>query len=181
MNAQAQCAVSPLADLSGCRRLGVKGRGVIAWLESLGLRQLPLPNRLHRDEQGLLIARHAEFEFLFLAPGPAAEPALQRLRDDLEQTRPEGCYSVPVEDSLAVFGLPAAAAQDALSTLCAVDLRLPAFPVGTIVQTLSAGAAVRLWHVPGGAASEVLVLCDASLAHHHRAALHRGIRGLDEA
>lgn len=181
MTTQTQYGVCPLADLSGCQRFGVKGRGVIAWLESLGLRQFPLPNRLHCDEQGLLIARHGEFDFMFLAPGPAAEPALQRLRDDLEQTGPEGCYSVPVEDSLAVFGMPAAAAREALSTLCPVDLRLPAFPVGTIVQTLSAGAAVRLWHVPGGVSSEVLVLCDASLAHHQWAALHRGIRSLDEA
>ena len=173
-----EAGVGTLADLSSCDRLGLKGRGTAAWLKAQGVLPPPEPNRLVEREDGLVVARLADAEFALADFSRARSPALQALRQAYAQDAPAGCYDVPRAESQAAFGLAGPPAWAALAALCPADLRPRVFGPGTLLQTLSAGAAAQLWHLApreGQPGSRLVLLADATLSHHHWEALHTAV------
>lgn len=171
MNSATIEAIAAVAELSRCDRLGIKGKCAPVWLKMRGLDVPSRPNRLLTQRDGLMVARYGETEFAFADFHNANSSAVDDLRRALEQDRPDGCFSVPLADSQAAFGLSGEAAMRALSAVCPADMRARAFGPGDVIQTLCAAVSARLWNISNGHAARVVVLCDSSVARHQRAAL----------
>lgn len=177
-----------LADLSTCDRLGLKGRGAPAWLQSRGIALPPQPNRWVACASGLLVGRYGETEFALTDLGGAVSGTLEALRLALQAEAPAHVYAVPRADSQAAFGLAGPTILRALEAVCPADLRPQAFGPGMVLQTRCCGVSAQLWNLsaqaagPGAAvassavgtalADRVLVLGDASMARH----LWQGLR-----
>lgn len=172
MNATTMEPNPALADLSGCDRHGVKGKGAASWLNSIGVELPSRPNRLLEREDGLIVARYGETEFAFADFRDEPSGAVDELRRALERDRPDGCFSVPRRDGQAAFGLTGGAVIGGLSAVCPADLRPGAFGPGDVLQTLCAGVSAQLWNLSRGDATRVVVICDSSVARHQWAALH---------
>lgn len=164
-----------LADLSTCDRLGLKGRGVAAWLQARGIELPPKPNRLIERDDGLVVARYGETEFALADFRRAASPLVDGLRRAHEEQRPEASYDVPRAHGQAAFGLCGAPALQALAALCPADLRAQSFRPGDVLQTLCGGVNAQLWNLTRGDAERMVLLCDVSVARHQWAALHEAI------
>ncbi len=164
--APAAAAGATIADLSTCDRLGMKGRGSAAWLASQGVPLPERPNRLVVRDDGLLVARYAENEFVLATFGALRSAAIDAIREALRPGRPAGCYPVPRADSQAAFGLCGDGTLEALASLCAADLRPAAFGPGDVLQTMCAGIGAQLLNRSTAGATRVVVLCDASFARH---------------
>lgn len=164
-----------LADLSTCDRMGLKGRAAPAWLASAGVAMPPQPNRLVEGGDGLVVARLSDTEFALADFRDATSPRLQALRAELEATRPDGCYGVPRAESQAAFGLEGDWIPAALSALCPADLRVTAFPPGSVLQTLCAGVGAQVWNLSSQGLERAVLTCDASLAAHVWCALHHAV------
>lgn len=169
-----------LADLSTCDRFGLKGRKAADWLADLGIPLPAGPNLLIERNDGLIVARYAESEFVLADFARAVSPAVDRLRQALEEARPNHCFAVPRAESQAAFGLSGNAVLATLSAVCPADLRARAFGPGDVLQTLCAGVSAQLWNLARGDATRVIVLCDASVAHHQWRALHNAIPAADD-
>ena len=68
-----------LVDLSTCDRIGVKGRGAVAWLSAAGVGLPSQPNRLLERPDGLTVARLSDSEFV-LADFAGSESAVRSFR-----------------------------------------------------------------------------------------------------
>jgi sarcosine oxidase subunit gamma len=124
-----------LADLSLVPRWGVKGRDAFAWLAGQGASVPARDNSAERQRDGSLIARLSPGEALALASPPGGQSGLQAA---IEALPPEGlgaCYPVPRWDSHCWFAVAGADAPRTFAKLCAVDLAVESFPVGSVAQT----------------------------------------------
>ena len=160
-----------LADLSTCDRIGVKGRGAVAWLGAMGVALPSQPNRLLERPDGLTVARLSDSEFVLADFAGPTSATVQGLRAALEGARPEGCYDVPRAESQAVFGLAGPWLTAALAALCPADLRAAAFPPAGVLQTQCAGVGAQLWNLSRTGLDRAVLSCDASLAAHVWSAL----------
>lgn len=164
-----------LADLSTCDRMGLKGLGAAAWLAAAGVALPPQPNQLLQRNDGVIVARLSQTEFVLADfTGPSA-PAFQLLRAALEAGRPQGCFEVPRQDSQAVFGLVGEWVQRALSSVCPADLRAVAFPPGGVLQSQCAGVGAQLWNLSTTGLDRVVLSCDSTLAVHVWSALRASV------
>jgi len=164
-----------LADLSTCDRFGLKGRGVAAWLQARGIEFPPQPNQLIELDDGLVVARYGETEFVLADFRRAASPLVDGLRSAHDEQRPDTTYDVPRAHGQAAFGLCGAHALQALAALCPADLRARSFVPGDVLQTLCGGVSVQLWNLTRDDAQRLVLLCDVSVARHQWAALHDAI------
>ena len=165
-----------LTDLSTCDRIGLKGRGSAAWLQSRGIGLPDRPNRLLECPDGLLVARLAESEFLLADFRGARSIAVEEIREACATERPEGVHDVPRAEGQAAFGLSGDGALSVLAAVCPADLRPCVFDRGDVLQTLCAGVGAQLWNVSCAPLTRVIVLCDASVAEHVWEALIEPVR-----
>ncbi len=127
-----------LCDFSPLPRIGFKGRTALDWLAKHRVGGLTRDNRAVVQTDGALAARLAPTEALILgaAGAPGGEDGLcTRLEAAFDAAPAAGCYKVMRRDGSFHFVLGGAQAADAMATLCGVDLRLRAFPVGSVAQT----------------------------------------------
>lgn len=121
-----------LADLSPVPRTGVKGPRALAWMGEQGWPVPAANNVTVASEGGAMVARLADSEVVVLAP-PRGDHGPTR---SLDAAIPGGgAWSTPRRDSHCWFRLQGNAAIDCLQKLCGVDLRIKAFPGGSIAQT----------------------------------------------
>jgi heterotetrameric sarcosine oxidase gamma subunit len=167
--------VGALADLSTCDRIGLKGRGVAGWLESLGIALPRHPNRLVMRADGLITARLADAEFMLADFCGSRCETLTALRDACIPSAPAGCYDVPRVDSQAALGLVGECVPAVLSAVCPADLRPTAFPPGALLQTVCVGVSAQLWNLSHEGIDRVTLLCDATVAPHVWETVHETV------
>ncbi len=135
-----------LTDLSPAARCGFKGGGSVAWLTKQGLALPEENNSAKRLEDGSLVARLSDSEFLMLAAGEGNEAGLQKLNEAWLADREAGGaaqgYPLPRQDSHAWFRLTGEKWPQTLAKLCALDLRPSKFPNGRVAQTIAARVTV---------------------------------------
>ncbi|MDR3323623.1 MAG: hypothetical protein LBS89_05410 [Zoogloeaceae bacterium] len=144
-----------LADLTHLPRLGLRGKGTAAFLETLGYRLPAAPNQLLTQADGGMLLRLSASEYLLL--GSLADKG-EKIRA-LEQNLPEQAdlYFLPRQDSHACFLLAGPRIFEVMAKLCGVDLRPDAFLVGAIAQTSVARLNAIVAHT-GGADTPVFHL-----------------------
>lgn len=120
-----------LSDLTASPRFGLKGGGSAAWLTAHGI-SLPAVNRIGAYH-GMRILRLGNEDILLLAEG--AGEALAELKAAwANDTGPKG-YSSWREEGWAWLRLSGPHAPQAMSRVCALDLRADEFGVDDIAQT----------------------------------------------
>lgn len=173
-----------LADVSHLPRIGLKGPGAGAWLQSHGIdvparanAWLPLESELSVGDWSL-VARLGNTEFLLEQDGDAA--LIARLGVQLSDSI-TGVYPVLREDSAFVLGGPRAASL--LNELCNIDFARIVGTQRSAVLTLMVGVAVLVIPQFDGAARRYRIWCDPSfgaylwmtltdvIAHHSGAVL----------
>lgn len=137
-----------LRDLSPLPRTGFKGADTPAWLDSQGLGLPEAPNRATVQADGTLIARLSASEFLLL--GTEAAGTVDALSAAWSLDVADLCVQVPRRDSHAWFFIDGPGAPALFAKLCAVDLRLKAFPPLSIAQTSIAHMSGILIAAPEG-------------------------------
>jgi len=153
---EARRDVAGLADLSYRHRIGLKGPGAAAWVESLGL-PLPHPNGWASLPGGGVVARLAGSEFL--VEDGHADTAVARIRDACA-TPPTQIYPVWRHD--AALALCGRRVHDLLAQVCSVNFRTAAST--EVVMTMMAGVAVIVIWQDLGAQACCRIWCDPSFA-----------------
>ena len=123
-----------LADLSRRRRLGLKGRNTLAWLEKK-VQPVPERNNTARTSGGVLVIRLAPTEAVLLAVGEGGGGLLKDLRNAHERESPEGCYNVPRQDMSVWFRISGETSPAVMAEICAIDFRVARFANGMVAQT----------------------------------------------
>ena len=128
-----------LADLSVLPHTGFKGAGVVAWLRGQGVEVSEEPNWAPRQAGGGLAVRQAAAEVMILGDlsGDGGWP--ERLKqawwaEPVPPPSPRG-FPMPRDETHAWLAVTGAHAAAMFAKLCAVDLRVPAFPQGRVAQT----------------------------------------------
>ncbi|TIV56169.1 MAG: sarcosine oxidase [Mesorhizobium sp.] len=120
-----------LGDLTDKPRFGLKGGGSAAWLAAQGI-PLPPVNRIG-EQRGIRILRLGNEDILLLAED-AAETLAQIKASWQAATAPKG-YSSWREEGWAWMRLSGPRLAEAMSGLCALDLRPQRFGADDIAQT----------------------------------------------
>src|SRR5579883_1375100 len=132
---------APVLDLRPRgRRLGLKGPGAGAWLETHGLPIPPVPNGwllAAAGDAGVLVARLGSSEYFLEQGGEGAQ--LAALERELTAA-PPGVYPVLREDR--VVELVGAGVYAALAEVSGIDYARREDAARTVVMTLMAGIAV---------------------------------------
>ena len=152
----------------------VQGPAALDWLRSRRVGRLAGDNRADARRGGALAARLSPGEALILGTLTGRDSLCARLEAAFDAEPPPRCHKVMRRDASFHFLLGGAHAADAMATLCAVDLRVPAFPAGSVAQTsvarmsmIAIGVAlggVQAFHLLGDSASAAYawgVLLDA--------------------
>ena len=120
-----------LSDLTDKPRFGLKGGGSAAWLAAQGF-TLPAINRIG-GHGGMRVLRLGNEDILLLAEG--AEKTLAEVKAAWQAaTAPKG-YSSWREEGWAWMRLSGPRLAEAMSSLCALDLRPQKFGADDIAQT----------------------------------------------
>jgi len=142
-----------IADLSTLARTGVKGPGAAAWLAALGL---PLPSEanswLALDDGGL-VARLGNSEYLIEGKPELVEPLLLAFRGP-------GVYPVLRQD--ASFALRGSRLDQLLLQVCNVDFRSLQTAPHQVVLTSMAGVGVTVLRMGGSAQPVYRLWCDGT-------------------
>ncbi|MDG4874449.1 hypothetical protein P9273_04980 [Mesorhizobium sp. WSM4935] len=120
-----------LSDLTGKPCFGLKGGGSAAWLTAQGV-PLPAVNRIG-DHRGMRVLRLGNEDILFLAEN-AGETLAQIKAAWHTAVGPKG-YSSWREEGWAWMRLSGPRLAEAMSGLCALDLRPEKFGADDIAQT----------------------------------------------
>ncbi|MBA1144065.1 aminomethyltransferase family protein [Mesorhizobium neociceri] len=135
-----------LTDLTATPRFGLKGGGSAAWLTAYGV-SLPAINRIG-SHRGLRVLRLGNEDILLL--GESADEALAELRSAWENdTGPKG-YSSWRDEGWAWMRLSGPAVAEAMSRLCALDLRANKFSAEDIAQTRVGHIEAVTFRTPAG-------------------------------
>ena len=124
-----------LADLTPLSRIGFKGAGATAWVESQGVVIPAQANRNHSLRAGTVSARLSAQEILILSDLDASSQLPLTLENAWSRRTAVNTWLLPRRDSHCWFALSGTAAAEALSKLCAVDLRARRFAAADIAQT----------------------------------------------
>ena len=135
-----------LSDLTASPRFGLKGGGSAAWLTAHGI-ALPALNRIGAY-RGMRILRLGNEDILVLAEGTGE--ALAELKADWESDSGPKGYSSWREEGWAWLRLSGPQAPQAMSRLCALDLRADKFSVEDIAQTRVAHIEAVTFRSPAG-------------------------------
>jgi sarcosine oxidase subunit gamma len=120
-----------LSDLTDKPRFGLKGGGSAAWLAARGV-ELPVVNRIG-GHPGMRVLRLGNDDILLLAEG--AETTLAELEAAWQAAPAPKGYSSWREESWAWMRLSGPRLAEAMSSLCALDLRPGKFGADDIAQT----------------------------------------------
>ncbi|MER8827840.1 hypothetical protein NKH73_07260 [Mesorhizobium sp. M0938] len=120
-----------LTDLTASSRFGLKGGGSADWLAAKGV-PLPAVNRVGAYG-GMRVLRLGGEDILLLAEG--ADDALAELSHSWHGAAAPKGYSSWREEGWAWMRLSGAKASEAMSRLCAVDLRAGRFSAEELAQT----------------------------------------------
>lgn len=147
-------------------RIGFKGRGSSAWLESSGVALPAVPNRWCRDAGGALVARLGAQDFLIFDEGDSPKSLPEHLAERWRAQRPPGCFVVPRQHGLVSIALEGRQAAAVLARLCAVDLAPGSFADDAIAQTQVALMSAVVMRVTHGEAAGYRLFVDTSLARY---------------
>lgn len=120
-----------LSDLTDKARFGLKGGGSAAWLAAQGVKP-PAVNRI-ADHRGMRVLRLGNEDILLLAEG--AEDTLAEVKTAWQAAPAPKGYSSWREEGWAWMRLSGPRLAEAMSSLCALDLRPQKFGAGDIAQT----------------------------------------------
>ena len=152
-----------LADLSPLPRVGFRGPGAREWLAAQGIELPGEPNRARTQPDGAVAVTRSWTEVLVLGAIQGADSLCARLEAGAANAQRARAYPLPRFDGLFWFALAGESAVDCLAKVCGVDVREPAFPVGSVAQTSLArlnavivradAGATPLFHLLGDSAS----------------------------
>lgn len=159
-----------LVDLSNLPRLGFRGSDSAAWLQARGYRLPGQPNLAVRQEDGSLVARLSQTEYLLLASlgDLGARIAAEERGWTLDDQRN---YLLPRQDSHAWLQLCGRHVGAVMAKLCGVDLRAKAFPPGAVAQTSAARINVIVINAGSDQQPALQILCDRASVHYFWGAL----------
>lgn len=123
-----------LVDFTDLPRVGFRGADTAIWLASLGLDLPQQPNKAVVQQDGSLVARLSQTEYLWLA-GTADHGARVAREEAQWQQSKVANYLLPRQDSHAWLQLSGDYTDKVMAKLCGVDLRPATFLAGNIVQT----------------------------------------------
>ena len=130
-----------LHDLSLATRSGVRGVRAREWLKSESLPHELQPNTIEMASDNRLVMALSAREFWLLDPdnlSQGTEPTFER--------REPGVWPLYNQHSHAWLVLSGEPRADMLAKLCGVDLRLTAFPLGSVAQTQMALVSTVIAH-----------------------------------
>ncbi len=122
-----------LSDLTDSPRFGLKGGGSTAWLAAQGV-PLPPVNRIG-DHRGMRILRLGNEDILLLAEGAGQGETLGEVKAAWQAAAAPKGYSSWREEGWAWMRLSGPRLAEAMSGLCALDLRAEKFGADEIAQT----------------------------------------------
>ncbi len=162
--AQEQPAASCfLADLSLQMRCGFRGINASAHLLELGLPVPQKPNQASATQRGLTVLRLSPNEFWILADANVSAASFTLIS---ESNPPAQCYPLFCQDSHAWLELSGAHLANIMAKVSAVDMREPAFAVGSIAQTSVAKVNAIVIHRQTANGSAFSLLSDSASANY---------------
>jgi sarcosine oxidase, subunit gamma len=125
-----------LTDLSTAARVGFKGRGAGDWIQQQTNAQLPdAANRANRQDQGSLVAKLSQEEYLILSDLSLTSKLTDTLKNNWSLDTAKDTYLLPRSDSHCWLALTGRHATETLAKVCGVDMRTHKFNDGDIAQT----------------------------------------------
>ena len=155
-----------VADLSALPRIGFKGRGALAAMETRGIQLEPVPNRCFRQADGSLCLVLAKSEVILLSPFDGSADNVPQAYDGWSFNDEERTYPLPRRDSHAWLAVTGAAAAEMFAKLCAIDLRIDKFPDLAIAQTSIARMNAIVARTDVGAVPVFHLLVDSAAAQY---------------
>lgn len=136
-----------LVDLSTLTRTGFKGRGAQQWIEAQGADLPEQPNQAKLQKDGSLLLSLSWEELLLIGDIEQESRCVENLESQYSLDSVAHTYLLPRRDSHSCFALTGKYAEETLSKICAIDLRLASFPNHTVVQTsLARNSAIIVRH-----------------------------------
>ncbi|MGJ7547006.1 sarcosine oxidase subunit gamma [Pseudomonas alloputida] len=126
-----------LQDLTDLPRVGFRGAEAAEFLSGHGFALPEIANRALEQQDGTIVARLSQTEYLLLGCGSDAG---ERVADEEAtwELDHQANYLLPRQDSHAWFELSGAAIEQVMAKICGVDLRQQSFGTGLIAQTSAA-------------------------------------------
>ncbi len=124
-----------LIDLTSYARLGFKGKQAIQWAKSQGLNIGEQNNQAYLQNDGSLVARLADTEFLVLNNLQSRQNQCALLEEQYEINNPAKCYSVPRYNASSWLMITGKYSSEMFAKICGVDLRLKSFANLRVAQT----------------------------------------------
>lgn len=168
LNPIERCALIDLTDLP---RVGFRGVDAAGWLQARGYSLPDAPNRAVVCDDGTLVARLSQTEYLLL--GSLADRGQRLAAEEADwQLSDQRNYLLPRQDSHAWVQLSGRHVAEVMAKLCGVDLRSEAFPVGSVAQTSVARLNAIVINAGTAELPRFHILCDrASLEYFQSAVL----------
>ena len=159
-----------LIDLSNLPRVGFRGVDSAAYLQQRGYRLPEQPNQALRQQDGSLVARLSQTEYLMLGSlhDMGARIAGEEARWEQGEQRN---YLLPRQDSHAWLQLTGSRSAEVMAKLCGVDLRAKAFAPGAVAQTSAARINVIVINAGSQALPALQILCDRASVQYFWGAL----------
>ncbi|HAW39022.1 MAG TPA: sarcosine oxidase [Pseudomonas sp.] len=154
-----------LIDLSNLARVGFRGNAAAEYLQTRGYRLPDRPNQAQPQEDGSLVARLSQSEYLLLGSLRDAGSRIQ-LEEAGWQLGDSANYLLPRQDSHAWLLLTGGHASEVMAKLCGVDLRAEAFPPGSVAQTSAARINAIVINAAQGELPCLQLLCDRASASY---------------
>ena len=155
-----------LADLSPLPRVGFRGPGAREWLAAQGIELPDEPNRARLQPDGAIAVTRSWTEVLVLGAIHGADSLCDRLEAGASDAHRARAYPLPRFDGLFWFALTGASAAACLAKVCGVDMREPAFPVGSVAQTSVARLSAVFVRVDLGGTPVFHLLGDSASAEY---------------
>ena len=165
-----------LADLSPLPRVGFRGPGAREWLTEQGVDLPDEPNRAYVQPDGAIAVTRSWTEVLVLGDIQGADSLCARLEASVVDAHRARAYPLPRFDGMFWFVLTGESAVACLAKVCGVDLREPAFPVGSVAQTSLARLSAVIVRADAGATPLFHVLGDSASAEYAWASLIDAMR-----
>lgn len=167
LNPIERCALTDLTDLP---RVGFRGVDAAAFLHGRGYQLPGAPNRALTQDDGSLVARLSQTEYLLL--GSFADRGARIAAEEAGwQLSNQGNYLLPRQDSHAWLQLSGRYVAEVMAKVCGVDLRPAAFPPGAVAQTSAARINVIVINVGGGELARFHILCDRASLDYFQGAM----------
>jgi len=161
----AQLQRCALIDQSNLARVGFRGSDAAEYLRARGYRLPERPNQAQPQDDGCLVARLSQSEYLLLGSLRDAGSRIQQ-EEAGWQLGDSANYLLPRQDSHAWLLLTGEQASEVMAKLCGVDLRAEAFPPGSVAQTSAARINVIVINAPQGELPCLQILCDRASASY---------------